>query len=405
MEDEVAEAEGDEGEDEEGEDFVEIGEAPDIDEADAHEGDKEDGEAAPLETAFRDQEAVEIEEDRIEGPAHGEPGEAVADVDAVGNEEESGSGGEEDERPAFDGGDKRGDGATEEGGLSEEGEEGEGVNKSGKGPGVVLKLFEEDIEASEGEDETATEAKGAGPADIPDEQSGAEEEEGGDLIGRRDVDIDPANDHGEGDELVEVGEGAEVEAGVPGDMRREAEPLVDGVRGGKDDDERKGGGLPRERGPGAEQFEKVIDGDGEEELTDDGDGPDAGEGTPDEEGDGEKAGGDHPALGIDVGADGLVGESGEGEGVNEIEDDDPGAGTGDALTGPPGEHEEGDGGDVGGSPPGEVFAGIGGEKDKGLGGKEEDLGEGRELVDRDEVDEEGEDERGEGETGREGVFA
>src|SRR5271170_7044870 len=102
-----------------------------------------------------------------------------------------------------------------------------------------------------------------------------------------------------------------------------------GAGGGEDDHNWYGCDPPspgKNRSVGRK--EKVIEGEGEKNLAHGGNRPDAGESAVNQEGDGKQAGANHPALRIEVGPHRLVGQTGQSQGVDKGQRDDPGTGTG-----------------------------------------------------------------------------
>lgn len=378
-------------------------EEPEIPTEDVEQGGDEDGAGAPAEAAILNDGAENKEEQGEEGPAEGEIAGVVAGEYPGADKDPVGEDGEDGEGPGFDAGDEGVALVAEQRGLAKEEEHGDAVDDGGHGEGLSLEIIEVDPHADGGEDKAAADAEGAELPDAVGEDKGAEEEEDAHLgAGIGDEADDEAREGGDRDEEVEVDEKANGRAPGVGEIGEIAEPFVGHLGGDVDDHRGDGGGPPR---PGEDvrirREEEVVEREDEEELADNGETPDAGEGAVDEEDEGEETGADDPTLGVEVGADGEVSEIGQGERVEEGDAEGPGAGTGDALAGPPGQQKERDGRDGGGAPPGEFLTILGREDDEDERGDEEDLRQGGQFVEGEVVDDVGEDEGGEGEGRRE----
>ena len=123
---------------------------------------------------------------------------------------------------------------------------------------------------------------------------------------------------------IAVGEQAERKRDRFGGFGKFPEPGERGAAGGEDDGDGDGRGDPGVgKGHGAGGEEKIPERSDKKELAHGGERPDAGERAEEEKAAGEKAGRDHPALVIDVRANGVVAQADESEGVDEIKPDDP----------------------------------------------------------------------------------
>src|ERR1035441_9526429 len=99
---EVTDAEGDEGKNDKGQDAVATRKAPHIAEAHAQNRRDHHGHSAPAQAVFPDEQTEEEEEESVQHPAHGEIAGTEPGPDPGGNEDPVRADGKEDEGPAFE---------------------------------------------------------------------------------------------------------------------------------------------------------------------------------------------------------------------------------------------------------------------------------------------------------------